>query len=529
MQTTISSPGDSPRIHAPAASLTSPSAVVLARRALIAASLIGVSGDLLLRGGGFGNLGLSLFLVLVLAALTWLTRVRRESWTFGACLLLVPTLWFALSFAWRDSATLAFCNLVGLLTCLAALATALARGEQWEPASGIAAYLEGAVTVALYCVGGAPRLLRESGAGREVRASAPARRAGALVRGALIALPILLVFGSLLTAADPQFDRLVRQLFDVDFDVLIGHTVLTLWLGWLAAGYLRSALLRPSSAASLATRLRVSLGIVEVGVVLASLDALFVSFVLVQLRYFFGGSEHVTATAGVTYAEYARRGFFELVCVSALALPTLLVFDGVLRRRSSGDERVFRALAGVLLALLGVVMLSAMQRMRLYQQAYGLTETRLYASAAMGWIALVLAWFAATVLRGRRAPFAFGALVSAWGVVVALDLANPDALIARTNIGRLERGERFDPAYVTTLSGDAMPTLVPVIGEIEQPYACGLARRMLASTDSGGDWRHFNLARGSASRAVASSASEIEAAADCPGSKYVRPSRASRR
>ena len=51
-------------------------------------------------------------------------------------------------------------------------------------------------------------------------------------------------------------------------------------------------------------------------------------------------------------------------------------------------------------------------RVRLYVAAYGLSEIRLFGTAGMIYLALLFAWFAATVLRGRRAWFASGGLVA---------------------------------------------------------------------------------------------------------------------
>jgi hypothetical protein len=222
---------------------------------------------------------------------------------------------------------------------------------------------------------------------------------------------------------------------------------------------------------------------------------MFLGFVVVQLRYLFGGAAHVLRSAGLTYAEYARAGFFELVWVAALALPTLLVAHGFVRRGGARWERSFRVLAGVMIVSLVVIMLSAAYRMRLYQREYGLTETRLYASAAMAWLALVFVWFAATVLRGRVAPFAFGTLLSAWAVVAALDVTNPDALIARTNLARLERGQRFDASYVASLGPDAAPVLAPAVVGIPGEGRCEVVRSLLAGLDADADWRGWSLAR----------------------------------
>src|SRR5207249_3166352 len=155
-----------------------------------------------------------------------------------------------------------------------------------------------------------------------------------------------------------------------------------------------------------------ALGIIEVGVVLGLLDLLFLSFVLVQSRYFFGGAATVAASPELTYSEYARRGFFELVAVSALVIPLLLAAHWLVDRRSPGNEVRFRWLAAGLVTMLFLIMASALLRMRLYQEIYGQTELRLYTTAFMLWLVVVLAWFALTVLRGQRDRFAFGAVVS---------------------------------------------------------------------------------------------------------------------
>src|SRR5690606_28461555 len=108
---------------------------------------------------------------------------------------------------------------------------------------------------------------------------------------------------------------------------------------------------------------------------------LFLFFVLVQFRYLFGGAGMIEVTPGLTYAEYARRGFFELVAASALVLPLLLVGDWLFDHRGPRDGWIFRALSLLLILLVLVVMASAFHRMRLYLGAYGMTEPRLYATA----------------------------------------------------------------------------------------------------------------------------------------------------
>jgi hypothetical protein len=260
-----------------------------------------------------------------------------------------------------------------------------------------------------------------------------------------------------------------------------------------------------------------SLGIIEIGTVLGLLDALFLAFVIVQIRYFFGGAALVQTTTTLTYAEYARRGFFELVTVAALVLPLLLGAHWLLRKENSLHERIFRALAGAQLVLLFVIMCSAVARMRLYQGEYGLTELRLYTTAFMGWLALVFAWFAATVLRGMRERFACGALIAGFVIIGVLHVINPDALIVRVNAAQAKAGRAFDASYTAHLSADAAPALLEAMPSLKENERCVLASHVLNrwATNERADWRTWNWSRAAAMSGARANAATLREYAAC--------------
>ena len=189
----------------------------------------------------------------------------------------------------------------------------------------------------------------------------------------------------------------------------------------------------------------------------------------------------------------------------------------MLRQERPAHERAFRLLAGGLVALLFVVMASAVQRMRLYQEAYGLTELRLYTTAFMGWLALVFLWLVATVLRGRRERFAFGALVAGFLVLALLDGLNPDALIARTNAARgdILVASSFDDRYAASLSADAVPTLVAALPALPEGKRPAVARDILRrwSPPARVDWRAWSWGRARAWDAVDANRATLEALA----------------
>lgn len=478
-----------------------------------AALALGGLGDVLLRAAPWG-INLPLLVSALAISAVGLSRLggRRP---VGEGQWMVPlAVLFAGGVALRDSPIV-----VALDVSMAILALSLAalRGRSGAlRRAGLSEYVIGAAHVgAMTLAGMIPAAIRHV-RWREVAPGGWQGQALAVARGTLIATPLLLVFGTLLVAADAIFENLVFGLFDLD-PRFLGHLFLTLFITWVSAGLLTFGLLgRERGNRGLRRPDSLSLGIVEVGVVLGLLNVLFLAFVAVQAGYLFGGAGRVAATAGLTYAEYARRGFFELVAVTALVIPVLLMADWLLRIDASIQGRVFRALSATTVALLSVIVVSALHRMYLYQQEFGLTVSRVCATVFMAWLASVLLWFALTVLRARRDRFAFGALVSGFVAAIFLNVVSPDALVARVNIARLEADERFDPYYLTFLSADAVPVLVesfPKVGDAHpyQPYVeRGNAQRgptlqqVVERQWKRGptDWRSWNLSRFRAEKLV---------------------------
>jgi len=253
--------------------------------------------------------------------------------------------------------------------------------------------------------------------------------------------------------------------------------------------------------------------IVPIATALGLLDFLFLMFVVVQLRYFFGGASVVVATEGLTYASYAREGFFQLVAASALVLPILLGADHLVRGGTSTQLRIFRQLSGLLLALLAVVMASALGRMRLYVAEFGLSTDRLYATAFMVLLIGVFAWFAWTMMRGSRERFAFGALMQAFAVLAGLHVLNPSAFIVRHNLSRPTDSHPFDARYATTLGADAVPALVEALPRLDSNDRCLVVTRLLDRWVDGeharADWRTWNWSRSRARALLSPRAAEL--------------------
>jgi hypothetical protein len=404
----------------------------------------------------------------------------------------VAALTAAAGLAWRDSPTLHALDVLLLLASCGLLATGPAQRVSLLDL----AHRVGRSAV-LTAFGGFALLGRIPWSG--VRNGRFWRLALSAAAGLLVAFPILLVFTALLANADAIFAQRLEETFSFELGDVARHVIVAAALSWFAAGFLyageSTAAARPARPSWLAT------GAVEVAVVLALVDLLFGGFVWVQVRYLFGSREWVETIAGLTYSQYARSGFFELSAVTALALPLLLAAHWLVRPHVRG-RRVVLALAGTQVALVLVMLASALERMRLYQATYGQTELRFYTTAFMLWLAVLLGSFLLTVLPGRRDLFAQTAVLSAWIAVVVLHAVNPDERIVLAN---RTAPNGFDGPYAMMLSADAVPAIVATAYQLDPAARDELLFRVRERRSDGeGDWRTWNLSRARAVHAVGS-------------------------
>lgn len=521
---------------------------------LEAALLLGVLGDVLLRQTPWG-LNVFLWVTVLAAALVALVlRRKKEFWSVQTIALHGALVFCAAMFVWRDSMELKLLNTLAILTILAVLTL---------PALNIKAQVAGVFHYALAGIWSginaafAPFfVIFDDIKWKTIPQKGWTKHLVAVLRGLAIAAPILLIFGALFMAADAVFQGIIEKTFQINPDILLTHIFLIGLFSWMTAGYLRSSLVHITASenkpevkpqtSSVTEQTEdetdevkpaekaktwdwqnfnnsflpqsLTLGAIETTVVLGLMNLLFLSFVIVQIPYLFGGMELVQTTPDFKLADYARRGFGELVAVSALVLPILLFSHWLLRKDAPINEKIYRVLAGMNIILLFVIMISATQRLLLLtgNVGYGLTTIRLYPMAFMVWLALVFVWFALTVLRGMRQQFAWGALWSALFMLGTLHVLNPDDFIVRTNVRLMQEGRTFDSHYVANLSDDAVPALLEAIPAMSFEQQCVVKNKILnrletAHTES--DFRSWNWSRYVARNKMAQSNS---AATDCP-------------
>jgi hypothetical protein len=204
---------------------------------------------------------------------------------------------------------------------------------------------------------------------------------------------------------------------------------------------------------------------IEVLVFLGLIAALFLVFIGFQVTYLFGGETNI-ATTGFTYAEYARRGFWELLAVAMLSLLVLLVSEKYAGVESKRD-RYFLIPALVLIGEVGIVIVSAFKRLSLYIDAYGMTMLRFYVAAFIVLLLVLFVLLAIKFIKSKQEQFfAFGTLLSVVGFLLIVNVINPDVYIIKANMERYDRTGKLDLFYLRELSADAMPQKIELYNKL---------------------------------------------------------------
>ena len=332
-----------------------------------------------------------------------------------------------------------------------------------------------------------------------------------------------MVFIALLSAADLVFGDYVKEALRwIDLELLMDWTsrlLVILLSAVFFLGALVAAVRSPGDRKLIGEDpplVRPFLGFTETAIVLSLVLLVFLSFVGVQFAYLFGGQANIHV-AGYTYAEYARRGFGELLAVGFLALGMIYLLAAVTVFHSRRKRTAFFILCSSVVVLVMVMLVSAFQRLVLYEQAYGFSRLRTYTHVAIWWLAAALIVFLVLLLLGKLRRLAPAALALTAGFTLSLVFINVDQFIVERNAGRYAASGDIDIAYLETLSDDAIPGLVNFVpqasGNAGQDLLAGLACRRHAIEAAGRqlEWPSEHASRNRALVALATVDTELDA------------------
>jgi hypothetical protein len=467
----------------------------------------GLLAQFLFVEAGFGINVLLATVALLLAG--WLVRDRArpkprllDSWLAPGALVLAAFV------ALRGDVTLVTLDVLGAIALSGAALASFSGLRVLERPLGALAELAGRLATSAVVAGARP-LAALGRALPSARGRPRTGNIGPVLRGLAIAAPLVLLFVALFSSADAVFARITGDLFDWNLDLgsLIERLLFAGVVAWVAAGLLSFVAAGedpgPRATGDVA-RPRLSLGSAEALTVLVVLDLLFVGFVALQGAYLFGGRDTLDAS-GITYAEYARRGFFELLAVAFLVAGLILGLEGFVRTRTRGY--VVAAIGLVLLTI--VVLASAFLRLRLYQDAYGWTELRFYVLAAIAWLAIGAVITVVTIARNQTRWLIHGMLLISFLFGIGFNLIGPVRFIAEQNIERAVNprlvapgGETgLDVFYLAVLGDDALTVLAENLCALPAPQSqqaletVKMWQGWIRRDPAGKAWQAWNLSR----------------------------------
>ena len=343
-----------------------------------------------------------------------------------------------------------------------------------------------------------------------------------ILRGIAIALPVIAIFASLLSSADPIFAKRFKDFIDLfnieNLPEYIFRLAYILVFAYILAGIYLHAAQKSDEKVEEKTLVPSFLGFTESSIVLGSVVILFVAFVVIQFQYFFGGQANIHIE-GYTYSEYARKGFGELITVAFFSLLLLLGLGAVTRRESETQRWTFSILGAGLVGLVVVMLVSAFQRLVLYEEAYGFSRLRTYTHVFMIWLGLLLVAVVIFEMLRRERMAGLAMVLASLGFVISLSVLNVDSFIVRQNIQRELRGaseqavtqgnSELDAQYFLGLSDDAVPALVDAFTNKSLPdavhdkvgAALACKRHERGQDTEKLSWQSFHLSRWNASLA----------------------------
>lgn len=473
---------------------------------VILALIAGIIFDYLFYGKAIG-ISYPLFVV-VFYCLFWVASRRQVSFQidFG-WFLFIPILLLSAAFTIHSNPVLLARNFVLIPLLLLVQTTLLVYGYEWSSVRCVIRFL-GSLLRQIF--DNAPRAFLEViSLAKVVARIAPEKRKNLknIFIGLIISAPLLVIVIALLAEADTVFQNvmatILKTLESIGSIPLAEHVgvigiITVLLFGYLAV-VLKAEVERVSVPVGRGTGGSDATIVVTV---LVMVNAVYILFCAIQFTYLFGGEAVIRSIPDYTYAEYARRGFSELIVVTVINLSILLI--GLRVTKNDGKlDRLVLALRCLLVLCTVIMLYSAHLRLKLYEEAYGYTYARIFAHTFIG-LLFVLFMLTLYKLWRREFPLFKAFAIAALLTYTALNYVNVDAVIARKNVDRYFTTGKIDLDYLQKLSYDAIPELTR-LGAVDSGDEAGkkmgaFLRDKQTELGSQSPWQSYNLSKARAKR-----------------------------
>ena len=428
------------------------------------------------------------FTILIGFSLIALTGLFDRKFPRDVILLLLLAVFFAAMVAVRANILLTILNVLGTLLLLLLITEVNVRGSIKEFVSSD--YLKIFGLPLAYLIS-----LVDTVTSVRLPFSKPGNKSKQIIRGILITVPVILFFAALFAGADPVFHKVFSTFFNLRLPSP-EHPYVIIVVFAVVCGALGYSFSKESSVKSAAAAPKRPMGHIETSILLGSVNALFIIFIALQATYFFGGAINIVNDT-FTYAEYARRGFFELIAISAFTYLLMLGTEKLIERDAEHHSKAFKYLSTALVVQGMVLMVFAFDRLSLYESAFGFTTLRLYSHAFIALLAVVYLFLLYKIfIDTRENTFSLRTFFAIVVFVAGMNLLNPDAFIAQKNLERFNTTGKIDFDYLSGLSSDAAPVLLTIFKKGDAIERSPLGRALYdRSVAEQGPWQSWNQSR----------------------------------
>ena len=472
----------------------------------ILALVAGIIFDYLFFGKAIG-VSYPLFTI-IFYCVFWVASRKRVSFQldFG-WFLFIPILLLSATFALHSNPVLLARNFVLIPLLLLLQTTLLVYGYEWSSVRCVSRFT--ARLIGQFFVDAPKVLLELISLAKVMGRIAPEKRKTLknIFIGLIISVPLLITVIALLAEADAVFLKfltdILKSLEFIDSIPLAEHVVVIGIITGLLFGYLAVALKAEVERMSVPMGRGTGVGDTTIVVtVLVMVNAVYVLFCAIQFTYLFGGEEVIRSIPDYTYAEYARRGFSELIVVTVINLSILLI--GLHFTKNDGKlNRLVLVLRCLLVLCTVIILYSAHLRLTLYEEAYGYTHARIFAHTFIGFLFVL---FMLTLYKFWRTelPLVKACAIAALLAYTTLNYVNVDAIIARKNIDRYFTTGKIDLDYLQELSYNAIPELTRLCTADNEDMAAKTIAAFLhdkqSQLHSESPWQSYNFSKAKAKR-----------------------------
>jgi len=314
-----------------------------------------------------------------------------------------------------------------------------------------------------------------------------------IVKSFVVVIPIVIVVILLLSSADMVFHNLFSDLFRLFKNISLGNIIGRIFFIFLLFTYLGAVVnyLLFGINKEKDEEKKKSIDDFTIKLLLSALNVIYIIFDFIQIKSLIFHS----ISMNISYAEYAREGFFQLMIISLINLVILLL------SKRSKENKYNKIMSIVMIFLTSIIISSSFLRMYMYESAYGYTISRLLVYIVLITEILLLIPTIIYILNSKINIFKYYIIIIV-SIYTLLNLAPINYIIAYNNINRYYKTDKIDIYYLENRQSDNIPLLIELYENTKDQYLKETIDNYLTYTydNSPSSWQEFNLSKEKANK-----------------------------